>query len=98
MTRFNATGIAGAEIHHDGLSDVDLSAQAVAHVLPVGEVTARVFKRIEFIHELPETLQVAQQECNVRLIQGHEFPWSVPARSAFVIGNSSRRDKKSTIV
>jgi hypothetical protein len=51
---------AGPKRHHRRLGHINLSPQAVSHSLPIVKAANGLFKGVEFINQLPKTLQVAQ--------------------------------------
>ncbi len=51
---------AGPKRHHRRLRHINLSPQAVSHSLSIVKAANGLFKGVEFINQLPKTLQVAQ--------------------------------------
>jgi hypothetical protein len=66
-------GTAWTERHDRRLGHINLSPQAVSHVLPLVKVAPGQVEGVEVFHQLPETLQVVQDECDVGPTQGHEW-------------------------
>jgi hypothetical protein len=90
---FALEGTARTERHDRRLGHINLSPQAVSHVLPLVKVALGQVEGVEFFHQLPETLQVVQDECDVGLTQGHEWP-SVSGRAQVVIRYLSHVSRK----
>jgi hypothetical protein len=51
---------AGPKRHHRRLGHINLSPQAVSDGLPLVKAINGLFKGVEFIDQLPKTLQVAE--------------------------------------
>jgi integrase len=62
-------GTDGAKRRYRCPGHINLSPQEVSYVLPLLKAADGLFKRVEYIHHLPKTLQVAEQEGDVERTQ-----------------------------
>jgi hypothetical protein len=78
-TMFGRT--AGTKRNHRRLGHVNLSPQQVSDILPLLKAADGLFEGVEYIHHLPKTLQVAEQEGDVERTEHDAGDCSGPVNS-----------------